>query len=262
MKKRIWELDFLRGFSIILMLFDHFMFDLQSMPYWFSNYYQVDNPFVRSLVRFGSSWWSGDLRPALLSVFIVVFMVVSGISFQFSRNNLKRGLKFLIVALGITAVTMPIQIFTGLQIGIVMGIIHMYALATLATYAIRKIWSNPIFISAIGVGIIVLAISWGWREYQYISEVTLADIPELIIGRKAYGADYFGLVPFLGMILLGTVVGETIYASRRSLLPKLDGKWNRFFCWAGQRTLWIFIFHQIIFAIIVVGFGYLFGYRF
>lgn len=261
-KRRIWELDFLRGFSIILMLFDHLMFDLHNMPYWFSNYYQMDRPIVQALVQFGRSWWTGDLRPALLSVFIVVFMGVSGISFTFSRSNLKRGLKFLGVAALISVVTMSIQIATGLQIGIIMGIIHMYALATLITYGIRKIWDHPIFIASLGVGIIVLGIAWGWREYQWVGTLRLEYIPGIIIGRIGYGADYFGLVPFLGMILLGTVVGDLVYKPRRSLLPKWDGKWNHFVCWFGQKALWVFIFHQVIFAILVIGIGYIIGYRF
>lgn len=261
-KRRIWELDFLRGFSIILMLFDHLMFDFQSMPYWFSNYDQLNHPLLSWFVRLGTSWWSGDLRPALLSVFIVVFMGVSGISFTFSRSNVKRGLKFLLVAALISAVTMTMEALTGLQLGIVMGIIHMYALATLATVLIRKISSNPIFVGGVGVAIIVLGVLWGWRDYQWVSELRLEYIPGIIIGRIAYGADYFGLVPFLGMILLGTVVGDLFYKSRQSLLPKLDGKWNAFVCWFGQKALWIFVFHQVLFWLLVVGIGLALGYRF
>ncbi|MFH0993386.1 MAG: heparan-alpha-glucosaminide N-acetyltransferase domain-containing protein, partial [bacterium] len=29
---RIWEIDFLRGFSIIMMVWDHLMYDLKSVP--------------------------------------------------------------------------------------------------------------------------------------------------------------------------------------------------------------------------------------
>ena len=38
-KKRVWEADFLRGVAILLMCFDHFMYDLSIIDGFFTDFY-------------------------------------------------------------------------------------------------------------------------------------------------------------------------------------------------------------------------------
>jgi uncharacterized membrane protein len=54
--------------------------------------------------------------------------------------------------------------------------------------------------------------------------------------------DYFPLVPWLGIFLIGAALGKTVYAGRRSLLP-----WHlppTFVNAAGRHSLLIYIVHQ------------------
>jgi len=85
-------IDFLRGLAIILMVGYHLLYDL--------------GDFVRLRKFLG---FSTDLSsPAWLvaqNFFAGLFVVLSGISSTFSRNNLRRFVKFGVVALLITAVT-------------------------------------------------------------------------------------------------------------------------------------------------------------
>ena len=261
MKKRIWELDFLRGFSIIMMVFDHLMYDLKSIPSWFSNYREIDRPIVAAMVAFARSYWTGELRANAHLIFVAFFLLVSGISFSFSRSNWKRGLRFLAVAAIISLVTLPVEEFTGLRIGIVFGIIHLFAVGTLFTYLIRRLIRNEYLILGIGIGILWLGVFWDFTRVPYANSITWDNLFDIVIGRLGYGADYFGLVPYVGVILIGTVIGAWFYRGHASLLPKLDRGWNRPFVWAGRNSLWIFVLHQLVLAGLIFGIGYLLGYQ-
>jgi len=260
--KRIWELDFLRGFAIIMMVWDHLMYDLKNIRFWFSNYASVDLPWFRDAVSFAYRYWTGQLRADFHYVFVAAFLVVSGISHQFSRSNVKRGLKFLAFAAGLSAVTLIAEATLGLQIGIFFGILHMFALATILTALLRTWVKQPLVILSLGMGIIVLGLLWDFTDLQYVNELTFQNIVLVILGRYGYGADSFGLIPYMGVILIGTVIGDFFYKPKVSLLPRLDGKWHGVFTWAGRNSLWILLFHQPVLIAILVGVGYLLGYRF
>ncbi len=257
---RIWEIDFLRGFSIIMMVWDHLMYDLKSVPGWFANYSELSHPVIQTVVDFAESYWYGSARAVGHFIFVAIFLLVSGISFTFSRSNGKRALKFLVFALLISAVTMSVQAITGLTIGVFFGIIHMFALGTLITLLFRKLWDNNLFILTIGVGIVVAGVLLDWRNVPY-AELTFANSWKIILGIKGYGADHFGLIPYTGVIMIGTVVGNLLYKPRLSLLPKLDGAWNKPFLLAGRHTLLIVVTHQPILTGLVFLIGYLVGYH-
>ena len=57
-RRRVWELDFLRGFAVLAMCFDHLMFDLMAFRSWFSNSYEVNNPFMNKLSELASAYWN------------------------------------------------------------------------------------------------------------------------------------------------------------------------------------------------------------
>jgi len=262
--KRVWELDFLRGLSILLMVMDHFMYDLNSLPYWFANYSQITEPgsLMDILYRVGNWYWYSGLRNNFHFVFVAIFLLVSGISFTFSHSNLKRGLKFGIVALLISAVTISVEYFTGLNIGIVFGIIHMFAVGTILTYLLRKITKNNVIVFFVGLAFVIYGLSFDFINVDYVPTVEWNNILQIIIGLKGYGADHFGIFPYTGVIMIGTVIGELFYKSKQSLLPIWDKPWNKPFISAGKHTLAIFVLHQPILFLIVYLLGIAFGYHF
>lgn len=262
-KIRIWELDFLRGFAIIMMVWDHLMYDLKSLPYWFSNYGSIANDGVEFLADFGTLYWNSALRAGGHYVFVFLFLVISGISFNFSRSNLKRSLRFLIFALAITGVTLLVESLSGgfLRITIIFGIIHLFALGTFLTWLLRRIWNNDLFILAIGLGLVGLGISFRFWDITYYTKVTIANIFPLILGFKGYGADYFGIAPFAGAIMVGSAIGKVLYPNRVSLAPKLDGAWSKPVEAVGRKAFVIFMVHQVVLFLLVVGIMYLLGYR-
>lgn len=261
-KSRVWELDFLRGFSIIMMVFDHLLYDLASMPVWFSNYATVNNEVIQGIVGLAQDYWASALREVGHHVFIAIFLLVSGISFTFSRSNWRRGVKFLAFALAISAGTILIETLSDLNIGIYFGIIHMFASSILIIALLRKLWNNDIFILILGGVIIILGLSFEYYHLGFIAELNISNFWEIIVGTKGYGADSFGLVPYTGIIMLGTVIGNTFYKHRVSLLPGLDGKWHNIFTITGRHSFLIFLLHQIIIFGFVILLGMILGYRF
>ncbi len=260
-KTRIWELDFARGFAIIMMIFDHIMYDLKNLSSYFENFYEVNNSTFEWLKDFGKLYWNSELRFIGHFFFVALFLIVSGISFTFSKSNLNRSNKLMIVAVLISLVTFAIEYFTKVQVFIIFGVIHMYAFSTFLTYLFRKVWNNDIFIFTIGAAILILGFSSEFWQLHYISKITWDSIPGIIIGTKAFGADYFGLVPYLGIIMIGTVIGNLFYKNKVSLYPKVKLSEKNIFIFAGRKSLIIFLTHQFILMGLLVVIGYLFGYR-
>lgn len=261
-EKRIWELDFLRGFAIILMVWDHLMYDVKSLRAWLTNYFTVENEFVESAVKFAVDYWNSDLRRYGHWVFVDVFLLVSGISFTFSRSNLKRSLKFAIAAALLSLVTWIVEKTSGLNIFIIFGIIHMFALCTFLTYVLRKIWNNNYFILIVGFASIFYGVFFEWYKVGYLSELTFSNFWMVVVGLKGYGADFFGVFPQLGFILVGTVIGDVFYKNKTSLLPHLDGNWHLPITWSGKNSFPIFLVHQplifLIIYLICIALGYTF----
>ncbi|MCX6569388.1 MAG: heparan-alpha-glucosaminide N-acetyltransferase domain-containing protein, partial [Candidatus Aminicenantes bacterium] len=65
--------------------------------------------------------------------------------------------------------------------------------------------------------------------------------------------DYFPLIPWFGVFLIGVALGKSVYASKRSLLP-----WRMpptFVNFAGRHSLIIYIVHQPV----IMGVLYILG---
>ncbi len=260
-KTRIWELDFLRGFAIIMMIFDHLNYDFRNIDSYFSNFNEVNNTVFNWLNNTAVLYWSSELRFFGHIFFVALFLLISGISFTFSKSNLSRSLKLLIVAGLITGITALLQEVTGMRVFIIFGIIHMYGFATLITYLFRKLWNNDIFIFTVGSLIIIWGISFEFWQLNYIHALSFEAIPGIILGTKAFGADYFGLVPYTGIIMIGTVIGNVFYKNRVSLIPNAKITEKNIFTFVGRNSLIIFLTHQFVLLGLVYMIGYLFGYR-
>jgi uncharacterized membrane protein len=261
MKKRIWELDFLRGFAIIMMVFDHLMYDFAILPTLFGNFYNVNNSVFNFLKDLGVDYWSSGLRFYGHLFFVSLFLIVSGISYTFSKSNLSRGLKLLAVALAITVVTIVLENFLTNAL-IIFGIIHLYAFSILIIYLLRKLVKNEMILLVIAFIIIGVGFIFKFYDLEYLSSFRVQDLPKIILGINAFGADYFGLFPYMGIILLGTVLGNTFYQAKTSLIPGVKMSDKNIFQIAGRKSLLIFVTHQFILFAFIYLVGYIFGYRY
>ena len=214
---RIELMDALRGLAVCLMVLHHFLYDLCEF--------------------LGAPWWlfTNPVFDVLHYFFAGLFIFLSGISSDFSRSNLKRGAKAMALALGITLVTYF------MNMTIVFGVLHLLGVCMMLYPAYKKLPTQAL--AAMGVVLVVTG---------YLISGTVVEAKFLFPFGFAYegfaSSDYFPLLPHLGWYMLGTVLGRTVYADKKTRLPGTFQQTPvaRFFCWCGRQSLFIYLFHQPI----------------
>ncbi len=262
-KKRIWELDFLRGFAIIMVVWDHFMYDCAVImgSYWRNG----GNEVLQNWQKFAYSYLNGNVRAFWWAFFVMIFFTVSGVCTALSKNNLIRGLKLAAVAVFVSVVTYIGEYVLELaQMFILFGVLHclascilIYALVEIGTGLINRLthkktkWLLPAVCAALGVAALILDEIFNIPLREVITNYTVVETDSAIAGLFVFvdewwTADYFPLLPFIGYFLLGAAAGHIVYKNKKSLLPKLDGKWHAFFTVPGRFSLLIYLSSQVI----------------
>ncbi len=237
--ERIWEIDFLRGLSIVLMVGYHLLYDLGAM--------------VGLKSFFG---FSTDLStPAWLAAqyfFAALFVVLSGISSTLSRGNVRRALKLLAVAIVITGATYAFNSAAAIHFGILhcLGVsILLYGLAFERATAPACAASGAVILLA-GLALPAILKSMPVR-FDWL-------LP-LGIHTPGYSSfDYFPLFPWLGVFLVGVALGKSVYAPGRSLIRRRLPV--TFINHAGRHSLLIYILHQPIILAVLYLFGLVQGF--
>jgi uncharacterized membrane protein len=233
-RERIWEIDFLRGLSIILMVGYHLLYDLGAMAG------------VKSLLGFTT-----DLTtPAWLAAqyfFAGLFVVLSGISSTLSRGNVRRAVKLLAVALLVSIVTY----FFNRAATIHFGILHCLGVSILVYGAAFERVKAP---ACAGAGAVVLILSAALPFALKGVTIPFNWLLPLGIHTSFYSSfDYFPLLPWFGIFLAGAALGKSVYFSKRSLIRRrLPATFINF---AGRHSLLIYIVHQPV----ILGVLYLLG---
>jgi uncharacterized membrane protein len=233
-RQRIWEIDFLRGAAIILMVLYHLGYDLKELAG------------VNSLL-----WIRIDLsNPVLVAAqyfFAGVFIVLSGISSTLSRSNVRRALKLVAVALVITAVTYaynPSEV-------IVFGVLHFLAVSILVyglAFEKTRAWTcagAALLVAALSLAVPPAARSLG-LETDWL-------LPFGVTSGNFSSYDYFPLLPWFSVFLVGAVLGKAVYVRKVSLIPRPPGE--TFINATGRHSLLIYVVHQPI----LIGLLYILG---
>jgi uncharacterized membrane protein len=232
MSRRIWEIDFLRGLSIILVVCYHLLYDLGA--------------YVGVQRFFG---FSTDLTTVAWTIaqyfFAGLFIVLSGTSSTLTRSNLRRGLKLLVVSIAVTVVTYFFEPSSAVWFGILQLLAFSILIFGAAFERARPVTCMVcgVFILALGAALHLLkrgmTIRFDWL------------LPFGIHSPEYSSFDYFPLIPWLGVFLIGAALGRSVYAPRQSLLP-----WRlpqTFVNAAGRHSLLIYIVHQpVILGILYV----------
>lgn len=212
MSKRVWEIDYLRVFAILLMVIYHTVYDLSVYAGW-------------SVVFDRGFWfWYGKLA--------MIFPFVSGISSGFSRQgSWRNGLKLLLLGMGITGVT-----FLAIPEEFVrFGALHFLGVAMIL-YPLLNLLSSWA-LGALAGGIFLLT--------GTIAKIEVGSGLLVPLGITYYGynsADYFPLFPYLGVFILGMIAYKLYYYKKQSLFRFDLG--NKYIAAISKRSLWIYILHQ------------------
>lgn len=212
MKQRILELDLLRGLAVLGMIIFHFLFVLD-----FFDIHHFD---------LSTNTWL-----VLARIVQFTFLILVGIGITFSRNNLKRGASVLIAALIVTLATYLAEP----ELYVRFGILHLIALSILLLAPFKKLKYLNLFLAAI-----ILLINY------FISQIATSSLPLIIIGfhpLQFASLDYFPLIPWIALPLIGIYLGNTIYAKR---LPLIDNRYIsplKPLLFLGRHALPIYLLH-------------------
>ena len=213
MTKRIWELDALRGICLLGMVGIHLLYDLN-----------ISLPLPLQLLQD----WGG-----------CAFLVLSGVCVTLGHHPVRRGLVVLGCGMVCTLVTWGIYAlgFASADLIIWFGVLHCLGFCMLLWPLLRRISAQ--WLGILGSILILLGF--------YLKDLLLTTpllVPLGICFPGFVSADYFPLLPNLGFFLLGAVAGRKLYRKKQSLFPNLRP--NRFLCFCGRHSLFIYLLHQPI----------------
>lgn len=259
-KKRVYLLDMLRGTLIIYVVYYHFMYDL--------------NDILGSGIPYLYSAWFSGIRDAMSGSLIFL----SGVSCHFSGNNVKRGIRTILIALALTAVTrliMPSQI-------ILFGILHLlgammvfYGAAERIADRIRDIKDGKagkagaavltrcayspagmrarliltcVFLFLFALSRDIYYGTFGIGKFAVrLPDVLYGSLPMYFLGFAGpyFSADYYPVLPWGMLFFAGSMAG---YYFRKKELP---GFLYKNFCrplsFIGRHTMIIYLVHQPLF---------------
>lgn len=259
-KVRAWELDFLRGFAIIMVVWDHLMYD---SAYIFGYYWQASgNIGLSNYASFAQTYFTSGLRHFWWPFFVFIFFFVSGICTAFSKNNLIRGIKLALAAALVSIVTYITQFV--LQLGeafILFGVLHclsscilIYAVIELTVGLFNKKGNRramPIVCLAFAVAGIIIDSIYNVTLKEVVTNFASMPSDSKIAGlfvfhESWWTADYFPLLPFFWFFMLGSAIGHLFYKDKKSLFPRLSGKWHYPFTLPGRYSLIIYLASQVL----------------
>jgi uncharacterized membrane protein len=240
-KTRFWEIDFLRGTAIIMMILFHFLYDL--------------NYFAGAGFNVSSGFWR-YFAYATASLFI--FLAGVSLTLSYSRTvkekdgnplfmkYLLRGIKIFSCGLAITVIT-----FIFLPEGfIVFGILHFIGVSVILAYPfIKHTYRNL----ALGILFILLGLYLAKFNFNFPWLLWLGARPEYF-----YTFDYFPLLPWFGVILIGIFIGNVLYGDyeRKFNIPEIQGFiFMRILCFLGKHSLLIYLIHQPALIALLYFFG-------
>ena len=270
-KERVFELDVLRGIAVIAMIIDHFTLMVYYSEgyngwasYIFSNFNEIDSKWLNTFINLCCDFQDGTFRLVCHYIFCTLFLALCGISCSFSKSNFKRGFKVLIAGFIVTVATTIISLVSGEDLYIIFGILSTLAVSILMVAVVEKYFNNKWVYLTIGIILILWGFLIHWWDVPRINSITEIgpfELVEIILGYKLFGADCFGLLPCAGVVFVGMFIGKTIYKDRKSIMPKLDGKWKLPFTFIGNNALLIYLLHQVVSVVVIFILYFIAGYR-
>lgn len=220
---RLWEIDVLRGIAIIMMVIYHSMMDVELV-------------FEKDLNLVYGFWKGFQLVTAFL------FLLLVGVSLTLSATLKKnpqffyrRGGKIFLWGMVITVVT---RVVLG-EGFVVFGVLHLIGIATImAPFFLRfrslNLWLG-LFIMIIGFYLDNLTFPFYWLFW-------LGFVP-----HKFFSFDYFPLLPWFGIILIGIFLGKTLYPGAQRRFPLSNdskGLLSQNLAFLGKNSLTFYLIHQ------------------
>jgi len=229
---RFWEIDLARGSAVLMMIAFHLLYDLDFFGV-------LDLPL-----------YSGLLGAFAYSIG-TIFLLLVGISLHLSSIVARRTMderallrKLALRGTGIFLMGMGVTLATYLILGngyVIFGVLHCIGLSVILSYPfLRRSWlAAAAGTLMIGVGVVLAGqvFQSPWFVWLGLEPVDFVSV------------DYFPLLPWLGVVLLGIAIGRWAYPDgtrRYQLRNDVRSPPVRAMTWLGRHALIIYFLHQIL----------------
>jgi uncharacterized membrane protein len=241
-KKRIGALDALRGLALLNMIAFHGLYD------WIDVFGHAI-PGVTLRAGAGDIWQQSICW---------TFILLAGISYNFSRAPLRHGLVLLGCSAVLTAVT---AIVTPDQL-IVFGILHFLSVATLLTLLLAPLLNRaPAGVACVGSFVLFLLCKGVPEGFVGVGGYAVARLPLALYSQRwtfwlglpdasFFSADYFPLIPWLFLFWTGLYLWRWCGVQLTAILRRVPDM--PFLEWAGRHSLWIYMLHQPVLMLILL----------
>ena len=231
-KERFWEIDFIRGIAISMVIFFHILIDLN-----FFNIYKINV-------------FSGVTLPIAYTV-ATTFLLLVGMSLtlkfskiKYTRSKKKGRLKIILRGLEIFGIGLLITLVTWLYLGegfIIFGVLHCIGISIIfsipfLTFRVQNLILGLVFIF-LGLILKTFTVDFYWLAWLGFKPATF------------YTVDYYPLLPWFGVVLIGIFLGNSLYPEgkrRYAVKDRSTVKIVSFSCFLGRHTLIIYLIHQPI----------------
>lgn len=247
-KSRVWEVDALRGFLILFVVFDHLMFDWAFI-------FDFTSPFMNSVQELAVHYCKVSvLRQTVHEGFIVAFIFISGVSSSFTRDGLWRSIKLALFAVSLSVVTIIFAKATSNAVIVIrFGILHCLALCMLIGWVLTML-KVPNWIIAL-LALILLIVGSAYELSPLLLTEKTKGWYFIVASDKMHEmspGDCQPLLPLLAWFLFGMIFGRIHYKQKVSLVKADISNYFAPLRFIGRHTLWVYLGSQIIMIAILL----------
>lgn len=241
---RFWEVDTARGIAIVMVVLYHLIYDLDNF-----GGYRIEST---------SGFWAVF---ADMSAFMFVFLVGLSLSLSYARAGaaprpgwelfgkyLRRGLRIFSYGMLITLVFWTLNLGT-----VIFGILHLIGASIVLAYPFMKLRLPNLFL-----GLSLIAIG-AYMQIEDVSAGGTAGIflaPLGVVPEGFFMPDYWPLLPWFGVVLLGLFFGNLAYGDRAKKTPGTPGPAHAApVAFLGRHTLLVYLIHQPILIVTLWALG-------
>jgi len=227
--ERIWEIDFLRGTAIIMMIIFHTFWDLNFFGFIKENLY---------------TGFFGAFQIATASLFLIISGATLAMKAQKNNANIftsfaKKSLRLFFIALLISVVTFALfpENF------IYFGIIHLIAVSTIISIPFAPNKTTSLLGAIIAIAL------------PFIFDLKQINIDWLVwlgFSKPKPTFDFFPVFPWTGVMLLGAFLWHLLYKNNKPVfkIKKPEGTIPELLQKLGRNSMLIYLCHQpIIFSL-------------
>lgn len=247
-RKRVWELDFVRGLLMVVVTLDHVL--LFGLEWELLTFRGEIGEFFREYVFRG--YLNSDFRHAVAPIGLWLFAFLSGMSGALTKNCAARAAKgcaFAAVFMG-TYALLRLLAPKYIEGYLIFNIIVIVAIGTV-TDLLFEVTKTPVIIR-FTLAIVTIAVGVTFFYKHFIDGGTYVEngfLSLLVYNGHGYNLspnNFEPLFPHLGWFMLGAVIGRYVYKEKRSVTG-VDTPPGAVvpIAWVGKHSLFFYIFGAV-----------------